>query len=391
VTQEKPWKTFRKRNPPLRLCNEMSIPGPTKTQASDHVLFIQDRASRAGAQVSLSRIVSSDEIRAIHPFVLLRNDGWLNSFMKEQSIPHLIQPWPSPRSLAARLGGLKRFAHQTINQLKELGISPRAIVANDHQECLLALALSKASGNIPVAVILRSSGMSHKDFNKYQCNQCDTIFVRGAHHANLVKQWTGRDATCMLGSFTDADFSPPLPLNSSFPTQILIAGSEIPSKGFADFLQALLQIEQSEPDFPALDCTFTGNRPTDPHAEKLLAHPFRSQFHFKGRIDDFIPFAKNFQLAIHPSRSESFGMAPLELILAGVPTLVSTTGIIEKLNIPEAWQFQPQNPTELAVKITDLWKNWPQADPETSLIQSHIREHYHISQTAQQITDFVLL
>jgi glycosyltransferase involved in cell wall biosynthesis len=192
----------------------------------------------------------------------------------------------------------------------------------------------------------------------------------------------------MLGSFTDTDFSPPPPICPSFPTQILIAGSEIPSKGFADFLQALLQIEQSEPDFPSLNCTFTGRRPTDPDAEKLLTHSVRSQFKFKGRVNDFVPFAKNFQLAIHPSRSESFGMAPLELMLAGIPTLVSSTGIIDQLNIPTSWVFEPHNPEELSAKLIQLWKNWPSTAPHLSEVQNKIRKRYHIAETAQQIAHF---
>jgi len=357
------------------------------------ILFIQNRARRAGAQVSLSRIVTSDEIRSLHPYALLGNDGWLNTYLDEQSIPHSIQSWPSPRSLSSKLGKLSQFARRFIADLNHQNISPRAIIANDHQETLLALALARAlaktSGKPAVATILRTPGMSRRDFEKYHCNHCNHIFARGEDLTARVKKWSGRDITCMLGSFTDADFHPPQAKPSEFPTQILIAGSEEPRKGFADFLEALFFIEQSEPDFQALECVFTGEKPTDAQSATILQSPFRSQFYFEGRVDQFVNFAKNFNLAIHPSRSESFGMAPLELILAGVPTLVSTTGIIEKLNISQAWQFQPQNPTELAAKITALWKNWSQTDPETQLIQAHIREHYHISQTAQQIAYFV--
>lgn len=355
------------------------------------ILFIQKRARRAGAQVSLSRIVTSEEIRDLNPnpFVLLGDDGWLGSFLSEQSIPHIARPWPSPRSLIGRLGGLDQFSKRFIKHLTAQGLTPGAIIANDHQESLLAQSLAKASGGPPVAVILRTPGMNQNDFEKYQCHRCDRIFARGEDLTARAKQWSGRDVTCMLGSFTDTDFHPPHPKPSTFPTRILIAGSEEPRKGFADFLEALFLIEQSEPNFPALECVFTGAEPTDEQSASILKSPFRSQFHFKGRIDQFIDFAQDFDLAIHPSRSESFGMAPLELILAGIPTMVSTTGIIDQLNISPEWKFQPENPTELAEKLTSLWKNWPNLDPHIQEIQHHIRERYHISQTAQQVANFV--
>lgn len=353
-------------------------------------LFIQKRPRRAGAQVSLSRIVTSDAIRDLNPFVLLGDDGWLDSFLSEQSIPHIIRSWPSPRSFIGRLGGLDQFSKQLLKHLHAQGLTPRAIIANDHQESLLAQSLAKASGGPPVAVILRTPGMNQNDFKKYQCNRCDHIFARGEDLAARARQWSGRDVSCMLGSFTDSDFLPPHPTPAAFPTRILVAGSEEPRKGFADFLEALFLIEQSEPDFPALDCVFTGVEPTDEQCTSILKSPFRSQFHFKGRIDQFIDFAQDFDFAIHPSRAESFGMAPLELILAGIPTLVSTTGIIEELNIPSAWKFQPKKPAELAEKLTNLWKNWSKIAPDTQLIQAHIHEHYHISQTAQQIANFVI-
>jgi len=352
-------------------------------------LFIQKRARRAGAQVSLSRIVSCEKIQDINPFVLLADDGWLGSFLKEQSIPHIVQPWPSPRSFVGRIGGLDHFSKKLIKTLHKQGVTPQAIIANDHQECLLAQSLAKASQAPLTATILRTPGMTQNDFIKYQCNQSDHLFARGKELTERVKQWSEREVTCMLGSFTDSDFFPARPKPSTFPKQILIAGSEEPRKGFADFLEALFLIEQSEPNFPPLECFFTGAKPTDDQSTSILNSPFRSQLHFKGRIDQFVNFAQGFDLAIHPSRSESFGMAPLELILAGIPTLVSTTGIIDQLNIPDEWKFQPETPDELAKKLTHLWKNWSDIDPNLQMVQSHIRERYHINQTAQQIVDFV--
>ena len=78
-----------------------------------HLLFVQNRAKRAGAQVSLSRIVTSPEIKPLNPYVLLGGNEWFDSFLREEAIPHTVQPSASPRSLRARRGGLAKFARAT--------------------------------------------------------------------------------------------------------------------------------------------------------------------------------------------------------------------------------------------------------------------------------------
>lgn len=352
-----------------------------------HLLFVQNRAKRAGAQVSLSRIVSSPEIQALNPVVLLGRSEWLDTFLQEQAIPHTVQPWKSPRSLSARMGGLAKFARSTISEFRSKGIAPTAIVANDHQECLTALALSKAAGGVPVVVILRTPGMTQRDFEKYHCGQCDFIFARGEALTRRAETWTGKEVACMLGSFSESDFHAPLPACPAFPQKLLIAGSEEPRKGFSDFLEALKIIESSEPNFPALECVLTGE--SSEELSQHIAQGFRSTFTFVGRVNDFQTFARQFQLAIHPSRSESFGMAPLELLLAGVPTMISETGITSALPLPSPWTFAPQCPSELAHNLTQIWKEWPELQLDLVDIQAHLRKHYHISQTTELLADTI--
>lgn len=357
---------------------------------SNCLLFVQNRPKRAGAQTSLERIVTSEAILPLNPAVLVASSGWLDSALEEKKISYLVSPWPSPRSLRARLGGLSSFAQQTVQQLAADGIFPSAIVANDHQESLLALALAKAANNIPVISILRTPGMSQRDFEKYGCHHSSAIFARGRQLAERVEQWWGRPVGCMEGSFCDHECYPPKATPNTFPTKILIAGSEEPRKGFTDFIEALAIIEKEQANFPALECVFTGDRPSGEAVEKLLNHPFRSQLVFKGRINKFIDFARDFSLAIHPSRSESFGMAPLELILAGIPTMVSRTGVIDQLHLPNNWCFKPESPEELAERIIDLWKSWPDTGMDIPAQQTKLLANYHISRTTEQIASVVL-
>lgn len=348
----------------------------------DCLLFIQNRPKRAGAQTSLYRITRCKSISALSPVILTASHGWLNEALEENNIPQFSSPWPSPRSLQARMGGLKKFANKIVQNLAADGRFPRAIVANDHQECLVALAISRALGGIPVMAILRTPGMSKRDFAKYQCGDCTAIFPRGKELTARVQAWTARPVYCLEGSFTDEERFPAIELPPAFPERILVAGSEEPRKGFSDFIDALAIVEQEHAKFPALQCVMTGNAPDSPTQE----YDFRSQFEYIGRINHFIEYARGFSLAIHPSRSESFGMAPLELILAGIPTLVSRTGVIDQLGLPDAWCFEPESPRDMADRIAKIWRRWPDTGFDIPSTQQRLLENYHISHTADLIS-----
>ena len=328
-------------------------------------------------------------MQTLTPFVLLGEQGWLDSFLQEHSIHHQVQPWPSPRSLSARMGGLDKFARKALGDIQKDGTTIRAVVANDHQECLPALALAKAAGNVPVIAILRTPGMSENDFKKYQCDKCAHLFARGEELTAKVSEWTSRDVSCMLGSFSKEDLSLPLPIPESFPTRILVAGSEEPRKGFTDVLDALRIVEKDEPDFPPLELVFTGNK-TSQLAEQIEAG-FRSTFEFVGRVDGLRNFSRQFQLAIHPSRAETFGMAPFELILAGVPTVMSATGAAPSLPLKRPWIFPSRSTKDLAEALISLWKSWPACVPDVEHLQSSILKAYPISDSAEALADKIRL
>lgn len=352
---------------------------------TNKILFIQRSPTRAGAQTSLERMVLSNTIRKLNPAVLIARSGWLSEALDKHDVPTIVHQWPSPRSLNARLGGLKRASRHIANTLREAGINPTVIIANDHQECLLAHALSRALRGIPCIAILRTPGMGRRDFEKYSCGDCDAIFGVGHELRERIEAWASSTIPIYEEGFAENEFLPPKNLPDQFPKRIFVAGSEEPRKGFQDFFEAIYLLEKKHPNFPGLECHLTGNKPENEAMQGYSKKPFRSQFNFLGRVNDFIETASAFDLAIHPSRAESFGMAPLELILAGIPTLVSSTGVVEKLDIPETWKFPPSNVQALADCLENLWQTWPELSPEIHSIQKQIRQSYHIEHTTSQI------
>jgi glycosyltransferase involved in cell wall biosynthesis len=225
--------------------------------------------------------------------------------------------------------------------------------------------------------------MSRRDFDKYACVRCDRLMTVGAELTARVRSWTSKPLSVFQEGFCDEEFHPPLPWSNEFPQNILIMGSEAPGKGFTDFIQALDQVEMRYPDFPALNCDFTGATPVN--AEKLLGAPRRSRFRFLGRVDGFSQLVRGYRLAVHPSRAETFGMAPIEGILAGVPVLVSETGAVSGLGIPSAWSFPPARPDLLAERLAGLWRHWETSRFEFGKLQERIRQSYHIDLTASSL------
>ena len=334
---------------------------------SGTILFVQRRPTRAGAQTSLFRLVKSSTRKTI---VVCAEEGWL-----EQQLPNtLVRSWPSPRSLYGRLGGLKAFSKKLKRELPEISL----VVANDHQESPVALELAKTL-SVPCAAILRSSGMSQRDFEKYRTNECDHLFVVGDELAEKTKQWSKIPQSMFSEGFLEDEFLPVPTAPDHFPSEILVAGSEAPGKGFQDFLQALAILQAEQPDFPLKKVVFTG-RPPECEIPKLPA-----ELDFVGRVQDFTTFARKFDLAIHPSRHETFGLAPLELIIAGVPTLCTRTGITRDDLLPASWLTDPRSPEQLAGALLDWSQNWPERRKDLPEVITRIHSRFAVSKTSADL------
>lgn len=352
-------------------------------KAVSKVVFLQKRCHRAGAQTSLARMLGSRTLSHIDPIVVLGEKGWLAEELSGRGIGNFSIPFPSPRALKSRVFGLESFSRKTRQQLVSQGIYPVAVFANDHQECPLALALSKESGNIPVITLLRTPGMSERDFQKYRCGESDALLCEGKELQERVLLWTAKETALFEEGFTDDEFQSGRDLPEYFPDRILVIGSEDPRKGFVDFIEALDWIETNRPDFPPLHCDFTGLAPDSGGA--LLDRKRRATFHFLGRIDDYASRVRDYSLAVHPSRAETFGMAPIEAILAGTPTIVSSTGIVGERELLAPWRFPPGDTLTLAETLLRVWETWPNCCVGLREIQESLHDAFHIDQTTKSV------
>ncbi|YCM46041.1 glycosyltransferase family 4 protein [Verrucomicrobiaceae bacterium 227] len=328
-------------------------------------LYVQRRPTRAGAQTSLFRLITSSSRKSL---LLCSEAGWLTDTLDGA----IVKKWSSPRSLPARLGGLTRFAKKIANEVREATI----VVANDHHECPIALAIAKTLA-LPCVAILRTPGMSHHDFQKYHCDDCDSLFIVGDELSQKVQQWSSSPLVPFVEGFLESEFTPPPPAPAQFPSEILIAGSEEPRKGFQDLLQALQILEKEHPAFQLKKVVLTGQIPDAPIPQ------LDCEVDFVGRVEDFIPFAQGFSFAIHPSRHETFGLAPLELIIGGIPTLCTRTGCADGDLLPASWLTPPSSPRDLAKALLDWKNNWSLNRAQLTKASRTIHERFAITATSR--------
>jgi len=124
-----------------------------------------------------------------------------------------------------------------------------------------------------------------------------------------------------------------------------------PEKGVDVFLRAAALVAE---ELPNVDFVVVGDGPAREELE-ALAHQLRltGQIVFLGRRRDVAEILATLDVLVAPSREESFGLAALEGVLAGVKTIASDVGgLREVLGETEAVTFvPPDDPVALAEAV----------------------------------------
>jgi glycosyltransferase involved in cell wall biosynthesis len=349
------------------------------------VLYVQKRPHRAGAQTCLARLLRHPGLRPWHPAVVCSESGWLTGECRAGDIPVVLEPFPSSRSLLARLHGNGAFARRVSQQLMRASLRPTIVHANDHLEGLLGLELAKGL-KVCSAIFLRSPGMTREDYFKYRCYAYDLIAAVGDELRDRVRGWDpGREIRLIPDGIEAGEFAPPRPRAATFPRRILVIGSPLDWKGWADFVEALVRWEATG-GLPDLACDFTGVQP-DPAKNNLkLERMRRTRCTFLGRVERFPELVQGYDLAVNPTRMESFGMAAVEVVALGVPLLSSRTGIIEQVIEQPEFLFPPKDPPALADALRNLHDRWDRLVFDAEGCQRNIRAKFLVDRAVTKLT-----
>lgn len=348
------------------------------------VIFLQKRGHRAGAQTCLARLLRHAEMRQWQPVLVCEGEGWLAAEARRAGVTVITTPFPGSRSLAARLWGNAQFARRVQQQLAAAGIRPGIVHANDHWEGLLGLALARDLG-VRSAIFLRSPGMTREDYFKYRCREYDLIIAVGDELQQRARGWdAGRDIRLIHDGIEASEHCPPKPKAQAFPNRILVIGSPLDWKGWAD-LTAALFILQTEGQLPDWQFDFTGDRPDPALNDLKLERLQKGQYKFLGRVEKFRALVREYDLVINPTQQESFGMAAIEVLFAGVPLLSTRTGIIEQALESSQYLVPPRQPQQLAAALKNLLTNWGGIETGVAAAQENIRRKFLVDYGVQKL------
>lgn len=348
------------------------------------VVFVQNRTHRAGAQTSLARLINDASMGRWQPVLVCSRGGWLPRECANRGIAVIEGVFPSPRSLAGRLFGNILFARYVAARLEGLEGSVAIVQSNDHQEGLFGLEIARLIG-ARTSIFLRSIALRREDYFKYKCNKYDLVFAVGEELRERVRKW---DPYRLIELHHDAvspdDFLPPKRVSDTAPQRVLVVGSAQELKGWADLTEALYLLE-SDGTLPSIQFDFTGVQPVKAENDLKLERLRTMRCSFLGHIESFRDLVRGYNLVINPSRMETFGMAAVEVVAAGVPLLSSRTGVIEQvLERPETL-FPPARPDALAAKLTQTFERWNDMDFGIERAQENLRARFLIGTSAAKL------
>ena len=356
------------------------------------VVFVQHSSHLAGAQKSLSRLLTDPRMKRFSPILLTGAEGWLTQFCTNHSVQWVQLDFPSPRSFRAlHLGGLSRFVHKAKKALKpQLHADHSFIVhANDHPDSLIGLYLSKVL-NARSFLTMRTPTMSSRDFYKHRCSEHDCVIGVGDDLVQKSREWH-QNVHLIYNGVTLNEIQKPNPLLNRTKNKILVLGSLSPRKGWQDFINALILIEDKLPNAKLLEVDFLGDLNNKNPADLLNLHYLKKfRCRFLGVEIDYLSVLQNYSFIVHPSRSESFGMAALECIAGGNLLLAADTGMISQFMPNKSFLYPPGDVSSLAQKIysflidSDIVDLYRLFDFEKA--HNLIRERFLTSATVSQLT-----
>ncbi|MEG3637840.1 glycosyltransferase family 4 protein [Magnetococcus sp. PR-3] len=348
------------------------------------LLFIQQRPNKGGAQTCLARLLGQPRLQARNPIVVTASTGWFTEQCDRMGVTHFQVPFPRSRALKGRLWQNRQFARTVHQALQQKQRHPLWVHGNDHWEGLLTQATAKQC-HAKSALFLRSPGMTQRDYVKYHCQWPDLVSVVGDElHARACGWDQNRPFALIHDGIDPVEFLPLKAKAPAFPKRILVIGSHLDWKGWADLTDAVFQLEQNGLD-PTVEFHFTGHAPDPASNDLKLERHQEKRFQFLGFTDAFQERVLRYDLVINPSRQESFGMAALEVIAAGVPLLSSRSGIIEQVIEDERFLFKTHDSQDFARALRQLMENWPAWESDWKAAQARILARFSVDQTVDKL------
>lgn len=347
-----------------------------------NLLILQKNSNKGGAQHALSRILKVLKTKKeFNIYIICSSKGWFTHQLDELDIKYFLIKFPSYKSFFGKIFKLKKWSTNIYTLLKREKFTPNIIIANNYIESIYSLKLSNLFNDCTTITFFRDSYMSKKDYHYFKCENIDLkICISDYMQKKLLYC---NNTKVVTDGLLSKEFYPLKEKSPTFPKKVLLLGGPHTEKGWNTFFEAIDNILRKH-NIKLFDSIITTGIPSQQQKNKLkLNNSIEVIFHQK--FENLLEEVRKYDLVVFPSKKESFGLAALEVIAAGIPLLSSKTGIIHEVINEECLLFSPGNVRELEDKLIYLYKNWAQIEFNLITQQRRIKEKYLVEHQIEKL------
>lgn len=299
-----------------------------------------------------------------------------------------------PRAMLLKIGtwALKKL-YQTV--FRDKNEKPDLIHAHFTNEAYMAAKLCEQEG-IRLIVTEHSSEMNKPELEesllncaKYAYSKADAVIAVGQGLAANIEKNTGVSCTVIPNIMAADDFYAvkrnPEPKSFGF----VFCGNLIDVKRPLLLLDAFRMVQKKDPD---IRLGFIGDGSLRNELERKIEElNLQSSVTLYGRLprNEIAPIYGNYDCFVLPSRSETFGVAYIEAMAAGLPVIATKCGGPEDFVTPEVGALIPVEDEEALVQAMEAMI--AAADRyDSEVLKAYVRDRFSADAVAEKLTRLYL-
>jgi mannosyltransferase len=258
---------------------------------------------------------------------------------------------------------------------------------------MLAGLIARDIVRMPLKVMFTSAAQRrHKPFTKWLIRRMDHVVATSARSGSFLD--VPHDVV-MHGVDTDA-FHPPQDDADRFeaaglPGKCAIgcAGRVRHQKGTDLFVGAMNELLPRYPDWTAI---ITGRTIAEHQAfehdlkQRIVAAGLAERIQFLGEVPDMKLWYRRFSLFVAPSRTEGFGLTPLEAMASGTAVVTSDAGAYAEMVTPETGIVTPAGDlAALTAAIEPMLKNLQETSRMGLAAREHVKQNFPLEREAASL------